>query len=360
MNRFSFTGTPIFPKADAKRPFIRCATIKNDAKRHYYSMNMGIKAADNNIAYVEMFGCEQDIIKTLDKDGNKIEVPWSGRKDSSVVNDVASYRKNIISFSSTERYEFVSSYDAIEFLKENSDKIKDKKITVSGTYQKSEYNGKFYDNFQVQNIYVVSDETKNGLRVTAEIYWNKDCVDKDSWKQDKKIFVNGYTSQYIASEKVNMFVPITLVFDASKVDTSDEKLEKIVNYKLGKIDIKNKTYQRLMFECSYIHGAEEVSFDESMLTPSQKEMVDLGLKKLEDFKPNGSVYGNSITEMKIYNFYLKGEYEDGMVDTEMSEDDFSDQIYKPEVKEAEATLEAVVEEKEEKKSLNDEFDDLFS
>jgi hypothetical protein len=42
---------------------------------------------------------------------------------------------------------------------------------------------------------------------------------------------------------------------------------------------------------NYVEGAEEVEFDESQLTATQKEAIELGLNTIDDFKPRNSIFG---------------------------------------------------------------------
>ena len=63
--RFNFTGTVMFPKKDAKRPFVK-EMEKNGRKM--LSMNFGIKESDNNMAFVEAFDGEQETIKSKNAD----------------------------------------------------------------------------------------------------------------------------------------------------------------------------------------------------------------------------------------------------------------------------------------------------
>ena len=84
--RFNFTGTVMFPKKDAKRPFVK-EMEKNDRKM--LSMNFGIKESDNNMAFVEAFDGEQETIKSKNADNENIEIKWKDRFDDEVVSSVA-------------------------------------------------------------------------------------------------------------------------------------------------------------------------------------------------------------------------------------------------------------------------------
>ena len=195
--RFNFTGTVMFPKKDAKRPFVK-KMEKNDRKM--LSMNFGIKESDNNMAFVEAFDGEQETIKSKNADNENIEIKWKDRFDDEVVSSVASYRKTVVDLGEEfdGRHEFVTLYDAIVYLQENLPKYNGK-VTVTGQMVKEPYNGKYYDKFKIQSVYAVADDKKNRLLITADIYYNKDSVDKTDWKTEKKIIVEttGYSRNQI-------------------------------------------------------------------------------------------------------------------------------------------------------------------
>lgn len=323
--RFNFTGTVMFPKKDAKRPFVK-EMEKNDRKM--LSMNFGIKESDNNMAFVEAFDGEQETIKSKNADNENIEIKWKDRFDDEVVSSVASYRKTVVDLGEEfdGRHEFVTLYDAIVYLQENLPKYNGK-VTVAGQMVKEPYNGKYYDKFKIQSVYAVADDKKNRLLITADIYYNKDSVDKTDWKTEKKIIVDGYIQQYINKDEGNKFIPQQFVFNASKYDENNEKHKKLLDYKMKYIDISKKTMQHLLWECVMLNGAETVEFDESQLTKAQKEQIELGIRTLNDFRPAGSIFGDRVTEYRLFDPKLTGDFADGIVDAEMSASEFEDEIY---------------------------------
>lgn len=363
--RFNFTGTVALPKADAKRPFVK-EMEKNGKKM--LSLNFGIKESDNNMAFVEAFDGTQDVIKSKNTDNEDIEIKWKDRFDEDVVKTVASYRKTTVDLGEEfgGRKEFISMYDAIEFIRENLPQYKGK-VTITGQMVKEWYKDKYYDKFKIQNIYAVDDEKKNRLTIIADIYYNKDSIDKDDWKSDKKIAIDGYIQQYINKDEGTKYIPQRFVFNASKYDENNEKHQKLLDYKLKYIDISAKKMQHLSWECVMINGAEMVEFDESQLTKAQKEQIELGIRKLEDFRPAGSIFGERINEYRLFDPKLTGDFADGLVDTEMSVSEFEEGLYVPVtdeklddvVKKAEKKSEEKPVEKktEEKPEVDDE--DLF-
>lgn len=359
--RFNFIG-----EFGCKDDYLRVGTTKNGA--NYKSLNASVASQKNNRAFIELFGTEQSKIYSMDTNNQKIEIAWADRNDEDVMKSIAGYKKNVIAIGDS-RKEFVSSLDAINYISENIDVLKGSKVCITGQVNKNVYNGKISDRFVIQNIYTTDDETKNQLKVVMEYFFNVDCFDFNDWDSKKRIVINGYTSNYMSDEKKNMFVPQEVIFDCSKIDWSNEKHVELVKYKLGLIGCdlvdnkpvcklnKNKGFFSMMINCSYVNGAEEVEFNESMLTPTQKEAIEFGINTLDDFKPNGSAYGDRITTYKLTGFELKGNYEDGMRDAKISESDFKAEIYS--IAEPEA-IDDILAEMDKHSGLTDDLEDMFS
>lgn len=169
-----------------------------------------------------------------------------------------------------------------------------------------------------------------------------------------------------------MYIPQTVVFNASKIDFDNEKHVKLLSFKLKQIglaldgdkvksNLKPKKVYKLQIICSYINGAEEMEITEDMLTANQREAISLGLKKLEDFR-TGSVFGNRITEYRLVDFNLRGDYEDGCIILDDSISEFEENIYIPEKEESVDELEKSTKKSDpESESVSTSDDeDLFS
>lgn len=336
--RFNFIGEVLLPKADAKRPFVKEGEFDGRDKKgkptgkkiKSLSLNFGVKENDNNMAFVEAFGSEQTTIKTKNSDNEDIEVAWNDRFDEDIVKLVASYRKTTVDLGEElgGRKEFISVYDAIQYVKENLPQYKGK-ICITGQMTKEWYKDKYYDKFKIQNIYAVEEDKKNRLTIIADIYYSKDSIEKDDWRTEKKIFIDGYIQQYINKDEGTKYIPQRFVFNASKYDENNEKHKKLLDYKLKYVDISAKKMQHLLWECVMLNGSETVEFDESQLTKAQKEQVELGIRKLEDFRPAGSIFGDKINEYRLFDPKLTGDFADGLVDTEMTVSEFEEVIFAP-------------------------------
>lgn len=353
-NRFNFVGTVSFPKDDSKRPFYHEFTKNN---RRMRSLNFGIKSDGHNMGFVEMFGFEQDVIKAKDDDNNPVEVSWEDRFDEDAVNSVAGMYCNYINLGEGfERKMFLSSFDAVEYLKENLKSVGDQVVVATGRITKQFYNGKVYDRYQLQNIFVRTDEKiKPRLNVTIELAFDKDCVDKSDWKASKKLYIDGFTQTYIDKDHGNKWVAQRMCFDASKVDMENERHVAQMNLRLKYINVTGKKVHRMAFEGYLINGSETIEFDESQLTDAQREAVALGIKSLDDYRPRGQILGERIQEFRIRNPHLNGEYAGGDIEMDMTMSTFEeDMVYTPPTEEK---IEDVLKETKQETSKADEIDD---
>lgn len=327
MGNFRFVGDILYPKDNSPKPFVKTFLGGNNNNTSMAILNLGLKASENNLAFVELFGSVQSVIKTLNNNNEKIEVDWNDRFNESIVKDIPFFKKYIIDLGEGfERQEFIAPYDAIIYLKDNLPKYKGK-LLVTGQWVKQPYNGKFYDKFQAQNFYAVSDDTKNKLTITVDIYYNKNSVDDRDFKSEKRIYLDGYIKQYINKEEGIKYLPQQFVLDGSKINFNDEKHVKLFDYRRKYMTTDKKTVVHMLWDVNYFNGADIVEFDESQLTKAQKEQIELGLATIDTFKPKGNIYGNRVSEFRLIKPNLTGDFAEGIVDTEMTIKEFEDNIY---------------------------------
>ena len=328
-NTFHFMGELFLPNEKAKQPFYQI--FKNE-RGQSARLNFGIKESDHNMGFVEAFGSQNDTIKTMSTDNEKIEVPWDDRFDEEVVKQVANYKKFTVNLGDEYggRNDFITQYDMIEFLHEWLPKYKGR-VYVTGQFNRNPYKDKFYNHFSIENVYGVADDDDrhNRLGLLMDIYYNNESFDKADMKDSGKGYLNGYLNQYIDKDNGLKFVPMDFVFNASVYDMDNEKQKKLYEYKMKYLDIKNKKIMHIPWEIVMINGAEEKPFDESMLTNAQHEQVELGLKVVDDFRPRGSIFGSNIKEFRLFLPKLTGNFVDGMLQSDFNEREFEDNIYVP-------------------------------
>ena len=356
-NRFNFVGTVSFPKEDSKRPFYH-AFEKNHRKMR--SMNFGVKSDGHNMGFVELFGAEQDVIKARNDDGDALEIEWENRFEQESLDMVSGMSKYVVDLGEGfERQEFLSQFDMAEYLKENLPKIGDKTVQVTGRIVKNFYNGRVFDRYQVQSIYIPAENVKPRLNVTLELAYNRDSVDKDQWKDEKKLYLDAYMPTYIDKDNGTKWVAQRVCLNASKIDETNERQKAILDFRLKLLDIPNKKMVRMAWEGYLMNGSEAVEFDESQLTDIQREAVALGLKTVEDYRPRGQILGERVSEYRLMTPFLKGDYAEGLVDMDVSASEFEDEmVYTPPTEEKLSEV-LKTEKKVETKADEIDEDDLF-
>lgn len=331
--RFNFTGKAVFNGMDKKVPWYRDGVTKNGAQ--YKSVNFAV-VVQNNRGFVEAYGARpsDDVIRTIGTNKQKLDIKWEDRFDNDVIESVANFRKHTTSIDG-ERSTFITDYDFLETLADNKEKLDGARVTVTGDVTKNVYNGKVSNRFQVRNVYFANENTGDALRITAEIFYRADDIDLTDWKDEKKIYFNAYTLEFI--DKKNVYVQQQFVLDASKIDFEKPRNVEVLNYNLkqlglayedGKIKInlnKKKVYHMEVI-CSYVNGAEEIPFSEDTLTENQREAIKLGIKTIDDFRPAGTIYGNRVQMLKIFSYNLN-RFEEGVEESDITLDEFEENIY---------------------------------
>ena len=374
INRFNFTGEIFMPKQTDKFGFV--IKGKTAAKKEYLRMNLGVRENDHNMVFTEMFGSEQDTIKTRDNENNNIEIKWEDRFDSEIVALVS--RKTIVDFTGLivpsdkcldldelhveyesadagvelKRAEFISTYDAIKYVHLVSDCLDKKRIVVTGQLNTSAYKGKYSDRYQAANIYLAREDAKNNLQLTLEVFFNKDSYDDSDEKSEKVVRLNGYIPMYISKDDGIKYVPKTLVFNMAKA--LELGLDKRVEAIKSEMKAPKNRYYHMPYICKVLNGSEQVEVTVDMLTKKQREHMELGLFSLEDFKKK--TFGDRVQETRITKVGLtETGFDDGMLECEETNNEFEEMIHVfVEVKEEK--LEDVVEEAE-VEAKTEEFDD---
>ena len=355
MNAFRFVGKLEFNKLDSKNPYIRKGNTKKGDP--YQTLSFSVVPTKNNRAFVERFGIVEKTIKTKDADGNDIEIAWDDRTDEKIINTVARYMRFSVKLNGTY-YEFISAYDFVQFVADHIVEMKSKVFVVTGKIQLNVYNGKLSFRYQAQNIREVDDEEEieQKLTVRFDSYYRKEDIDLNAWKTDKAVIVNAFTYQYIDKDTKFKYVPTTYYINLAE-ETNDKKIAFflkqfgiILDGDTIKIKIKDKEVASIPVRCEYVNGSEEVAFDENCLTDNQKEMIELGLKTLDDFKPNGSIFGERVEKFICIDVDTRGDYANGYLTEEFDTVEFAKEIFTP----------GGVEVKIDETKNNDDLDALFS
>jgi len=339
MDSFRFIGKLEFNAMDSKNPYLRIG--KTGKGNDYFTISFSVVPAKNNRAYVECFGMVTDKIKTKDSNGAEKIVAWEDRLSEEVIKDVARYRRWSVKLDGTY-HEFITAYDFIKFCNENLEKLKEKVFVVTGGINTNVYNGKISFRYQVQSIREVAEDENFDQKLTVKFttFFRKEDIDLDEWKSNKAITINAFSHNYVKDANGNKYIPTTLHINLVNEDNDKraafflKQFGIIIEDGNAKIKIKDKEVASLPVKCDYINGNEEVPFDESQLTDNQKEMIELGLKTLDDFKPSGSIYGQKVARFYATDVDTRDDYADGYKVEQITAGEFETEIFAPAASEA--------------------------
>lgn len=330
MVKFNFIGT--FKKPSGKMEFL------SETDNGHLKLNASVKAGTNT-GFVELFGYKGDVVKTwaAEKGVGNIEIPWADRNKQENIDKVASFRKYRTSYrdENNKRIEkvFISPYDLVKFIWDNESIYVDKRVQITGGLRIDFYNGNTYYHYEMQNIYVLNENTENkdGLRLTVDYYWNKDSVDDSEWGDTKIMTLNGFVEEYVRDVKAKKYIHYDVKFDASKTDDNDEFAKKRIDYHLKYLKAKSSSYQALRLKCILVNGAvEKEKIDLEDLSEAQQEQIAMGAAKIEDFQ-KGGIVGDFIKEVRIVGFDLSGDYENGPIYDVAPQEDFEENVYSEEI-----------------------------
>jgi hypothetical protein len=406
-NTFGFIGNINIAKNKEKFHKVQ----KYDSGWEKHTLNFAVQESKTNSAFVEIQGgfsnVKINVIKTNEKStenvkGSSLEIPWSERLKPETVDMVADYRKVIVDLTTdkelkdklsqlryeirsleykdkltddekeklnslrekhrekaVDRYEFIHQYDAITLLSTVLESYKEHKFHITGNINFSYWNGNFYRTFTPDFIEIVDEDTKSQLKATMDIFFTKGTLDEKDFKKDKKIYVDGYVLSRDNAAKKDAFFPQQFVINAQKVDLENEDHVKRLEFLKKKFDVK-KGVNHLQWQVNIFRGAEKVEFTEKDLTTAQKEAIEFGYNKLEDFAPKGGLLGDNIYENRLVKPNLQkvndfNDFTNGSVESEYTAEDLE---YTP-VQQEKKTEENQTEPKREEPKPSVDLEDLF-
>lgn len=354
---FTFIGQPVIPRSgELVRKYER--TNSTGKKVEALSLNFGVRD-DSNSFYVDAYDYPVDEVLTYNTNGDKISVDWDDRLDDDVINSVASYRRYYANLTG-ERKTFITVYDLIQYIVDELPNYTGD-VVVTGQYRISpnmKQPGSLRTNFTINSIRAAKEDEKRRFSMVADLYYNKSSVDKSSVKADGKVRLDCYVPMYVSKDEGTKFFPMPTVFNTAVYNMENERHKALYEHKMSYIDIKQSAIQHITWELRCINGAQEVPFSEDMLTKAQRAQVMLGERTLEDFRPSRGVVGERITEFRLFEPVLRGDFADGLVDSGWSANEFEDQIYHfVEAEDVDEVIEKVSAKKVETETVEDE--DLF-
>ena len=300
--RFSFCGEWGQLK---DKPLIEEGASKNGMP--YVKLKFSVRSGSDRVV-VEAFASKQDVLHITDRQQNKLDVAWEDRFDEEIIRNASrTYTCNL-----GERKTFLSQYDQIRYLAEKLPEFKGR-IIVTGRLNKSYYNGNWYDNYQIQNVYAAEEGNRSRLYMQGEIIFNRDSVDTSVYKKDGILTLNGYIEQYMDKDHPNALIPQTFVLNVSRLNPEDEKQKYAIGLRELYLKPLSKGWTKTNWEMVQKNGQEEIEWDPTQLTEAQQMALKSGEYTLDDFKPTKRIYGERINQIRLYRPILRDEYTAGPI-----------------------------------------------
>lgn len=362
-NSFEFIGNISFNKDENKV----LETIKHDSGWQTKRLGVGVKATATNGVFLKADALynptETNTIFTMGKDKSNLEIPFKDRNKQSTLNMVADFKKLVVDLETdfekkSERiklkykiinvenreekteddlkkleeykkeyieksdnlHEFISEYDFVLFIKESAELLKQHKIRVTGNLEMSLWKEKYYVSYIPKHIEFIEDSVENKLQALVDVYFDKNAIDDTLLKTDNKLIVNGYLISYDNSAKADRFYPKKFIING--VNFEDEEQTQMFELVKSFVTTDKNTVHHMLWNVNVYKGAEVKEFTYENLTPTQRQFVDMGLATIDDYRPKGGFLGGNIEEFKLFMPELKDDYKDGILNTEMTEEEF--------------------------------------
>ncbi|QJI52403.1 hypothetical protein [Psychrobacillus phage Perkons] len=369
-NTFEFVGNLNFGEKPVK-------SFEYDSGWNKKQLSVSINESQSNGAFLSLDAyfhpAKPNKVVTFSKSlfgekGGKIELAWADRFNQSNIDSVPDYKKVVIDLTedveAKEKYqklrgeiynletkeeptaedrqklgelyksvretvplchEFLHSLDAIEFIEQHSAELKGKKFRAKGSIDMRKWKDKFYTNYTMQSLELVSEDEPSKLSVRADLYYTKDAIDKSGFKSEQTILFDTYILAYDSGHKADKLFPFRTIFNGKKYDFTNPKHQSHMDIVEKFMTVKKKGVYHLPFDIKIVRGAEEKEFSEEQLTDEQKMMIDLGFNTAKDFQTGGKVFGDRIEENRLAIPLLKqfgGEnFSKGSLESNYNEDD---------------------------------------
>ena len=250
------------------------------------------------------------------------------------------------------KYEkFLDVYDAIAFLQKIMPLATKQKIHIKGTLKFSEYNGNVSKNFELQSIWILTNNEEKGKELPCDFkFFQNVLIDSNSLDESKidEGKAKLHTKLYIKEKKEYKVLPLDMVILVNE----ENKEKKMAIFKKFFDNIPEGKIRRIKLEGRFRSGMIQGNVTEDDLNKEALEMIESGLYTEEEILKT-YVNREFIDELEIVRPMKK------LVDEKILWD-MDDDTYTPtdlEGKEVDIIEEVEVEEEEVDDLLN-ELDNL--
>lgn len=267
-------------------------------------------------------------------------------------NKVVGVDENVFSDIYEKQPEFISEYDAIEFIENNLVLFEGKEFKFSGNLKLEAYDGKVMQKFYFQNMYNADEKDTRGFVGNLAMFVTQDSFDTDYVKKgeltelaktERKLPITVHVAQYKDKENYDYFPVKAVVKIADKFDFENEKHMDKLKFIISSLSVKKKgKVNEIGMGVRYFKGTEDSNITMDDLTDFEKRKIEMGLDTLESLASK-KVKSEKVNEVQI-KFEFHQDYTEGAIEVDLTEDDLV--FIAPEKKEAPKKAETKVEDSE--------------
>jgi len=292
----------------------------------YNNMNLGVDCGNGNVVYADMMGGyssvndsliyvhgkkENDAGKEVDDYENRFTIDWDDRFDQDIVEQVGNQCFITVGLEKdakdkTFTKKFLSSYDAIEYIKEHL--TDGTVINVKGNLKYSLYQENIQVKKEITSVFLskVDNQSKYSATFQQSILVDKDSIgkyDKESGSFPITAYVIDYVGKYGEDKiEIKQNVAFSKVFQFEVVESDLEKGIKLLAkmFKAKKDNVNEITVEGIIVE-----GQAKVNITIDDVPEDIRELIELGAYTEEEALAKCAVGSNREKKMIIKKPLIK-------------------------------------------------------
>ena len=292
----------------------------------YNNMNLGVDCGNGNVVYADMMGGyssvndsliyvhgkkENDAGKEVDDYENRFTIDWDDRFDQDIIEQVGNQCFITVGLEKdakdkTFTKKFLSSYDAIEYIKEHL--TDGTVINVKGNLKYSLYQENIQVKKEITSVFLskVDNQSKYSATFQQSILVDKDSIgkyDKESGSFPITAYVIDYVGKYGEDKiEIKQNVAFSKVFQFEVVESDLEKGIKLLAkmFKAKKDNVNEITVEGIIVE-----GQAKVNITIDDVPEDIRELIELGAYTEEEALAKCAVGSNREKKMIIKKPLIK-------------------------------------------------------
>lgn len=264
---------------------------KNNKDFNYSRINMRMEDGKGGVFYLNaMDGFDQVKGRTIYariKDSDTFEmmkVNFADRHNEEILKHIDNQSFVSVALQKVENEEgklvwdyknFLALYDAINFVK---DKLETgMRLRVTGQTRYSTYNGNTQTEFQIGNIFLLSEEDtyENGFIFRQDVILKEDSLNLDKWDDELIAEINGEVLMKSRGQYQLLKLPMVMRANEENKNTVQRVIDKFLKVEEGKV-------RRIKLEGRYNTGYTEAKITKEDLPEEALELLELELYSLEE------------------------------------------------------------------------------